>query len=103
MCASLYIRGMFLGTIRCMDTVYDTATNEKTSITVHRKKVRALTEGSEKIQSLVKIDSALSASQMAIRLGIAPRAVESIAKFRKARRLTRVGLAKGGRWDVIKS
>ena len=95
-----------------MDTVYDTATNEKVSITVHRKEPPALTEGSgegsekssEKILALVRIDSALSSRQMAIRLGIVPRAVEKqIAKLRKEGRLTRVGPTKGGHWDVIES
>lgn len=91
-----------------MDTVDDTTTNEKVSITVHRKETPALKEGSEKssekILALVKIKSALSARQMVIRLDIMPRAVEKqIAKLRKEARLTRVGPAKGGHWDVIES
>jgi hypothetical protein len=56
-----------------MDTVNDTATNENVAITVHRKEVPALTEGSEKgwekILAFVKIEWALSLRQMAIRLG----------------------------------
>jgi ATP-dependent DNA helicase RecG len=67
--------------------------------------VPALTEGSEKgsekssekILALVKIESALSARQIAIRLGITQRAVEKqIAKLRKDGRLKRVAPAKGG-------
>jgi predicted HTH transcriptional regulator len=87
-----------------MDTVYDTATNEKVSITVHRKETPALRVGSEKILAVVKIESALSARQMAVRLGITPRAVEKqIAKLRKDGRLKRIGPAKGGHWDVVES
>jgi ATP-dependent DNA helicase RecG len=66
--------------------------------------VPALKEGSEKILALVKIESALSARQIAIRLGITQRAVEKqLAKLRKEGKLKRVGPAKGGHWDVIES
>ncbi len=67
---------MFGGTIRCIDTVYDTASNKKVSITVHREEVPALRVGSEKIPAVVKIESALSAREIAIRLGITPSVVE---------------------------
>jgi predicted ArsR family transcriptional regulator len=58
--------------------------------------VSALKEDSEKILAFVKIGSALSARQMAIRLSIRPRAVEKqMAKLRKDGRLKRV--------DVVES
>ena len=80
--------------------------------TVHRKVVPALEESSEKssgkssekILSLVRIESTLSAREIALRLGITPRAVEKqIASLRKDGRLKRVGPAKGGHWHVIES
>ena len=53
--------------------------------TVHRKEVLALEKSSEKILSLVKIESTLSAREIALRLGITQRAVEKqIARLRKA-------------------
>jgi len=72
--------------------------------TVHRKEVPALEKSSEKILSLVRIESTLSAREIAIRLGITQRAVEKqIARLRKEGRLKRVGPAKGGHWDVSES
>src|SRR5207237_787529 len=76
--------------------------------TVHRKAAPALEESSEKssekILSLVRMESTLSAREIALRLGITPRAVEKqIAKLRKDGRLERVGSAKGGHWHVIES
>jgi ATP-dependent DNA helicase RecG len=75
--------------------------------TVHRKEAPALEESSEKssekILSLIKINSALSAREIALRLGITQRAVEKqLAKLRQDGRLKRVG-PKGGHWDVIGS
>jgi ATP-dependent DNA helicase RecG len=61
-------------------------------------------KSSEKILSLVKMESTLSAREIAIRLGITQRAVEKqIARLRKDGRLKRVGPAKGGHWDVSES
>jgi len=80
--------------------------------TVHRKEAPALEESSEKssgkssekILSLVRIESTLSAREIALRLGITPRAVEKqIARLRKDGRLKRVGPAKGGHWHVSES
>jgi len=76
--------------------------------TVHRKEVLALEKSSEKssekILSLVKIESILSACEIVLRLGITQRAVEKqIARLRKDGRLKRVGPAKGGHWDVSES
>jgi len=76
--------------------------------TVHRKEASVLEESSEKSSekrlSLVKIEATLSAREIALKLGITPRAVEKqIARLRKDGRLKRVGPAKGGRWDVIEA
>ena len=76
--------------------------------TVHRKEAPVLEEGSEKssekILSLVRIESTLSAREIALRLGITPRAVEKqIARLRKDGRLKRVGPTKGGHWHVLES
>jgi ATP-dependent DNA helicase RecG len=58
----------------------------------------------EKSLSLVRIESTLSAREIALRLGITPRAVEKqIARLRKDGRLKRVGPAKGGHWHVLES
>jgi predicted HTH transcriptional regulator len=87
-----------------MDTVYDTAANEKVSITVHRKETPALRVDSEKILAVVKNEWALSLRQMAIRLGITQRAVErQMAKLRKYGKRKRFGPAKGGHWDAIET
>ena len=65
---------------------------------------KSLEKSSEKSLSLVRIESTLSAREIALRLGITPRAVEKqIAKLRKDGRLERVGSAKGGHWHVIES
>jgi ATP-dependent DNA helicase RecG len=61
-------------------------------------------KSSEKILSLVRMESTLSAREIAFRLGITPRAVEKqITMLRKDGRLKRAGPAKGGHWDVIDS
>lgn len=61
-------------------------------------------KSSEKILSLVRIESTLSAREIALRLSITPRAVEKqIARLRKDGRLKRVGPAKGGHWHVLES
>jgi len=73
--------------------------------TVHRKAVKSSEKGteksSEKILSLLKTEPGLSAREIALKIGISPRAVEKqIAKLRQAGRLRRIGPAKGGRWEV---
>jgi predicted HTH transcriptional regulator len=61
-------------------------------------------KSSEKILSLVRIETALSAREIALRLGITPRVVEKqIARLQKDGRLKRAGPAKGGHWHVIES
>ena len=57
----------------------------------------------EKILELITKDNKISAKQMAEKLGISSRAVEkNIAKLKASGKLKRMGLAKGGHWEVIK-
>jgi len=65
--------------------------------TVHRKEIIS----SEKIIRLLRVQSSLSAQEIAKRIGITPRAVEKqIARLKKERRLRRMGPAKGGHWEI---
>ncbi len=59
---------------------------------------------SEKIIVLIKENPAISAKEIAEKLGITPRAVEmQIAKLKKDKRIQRTGPDKGGRWEVVKN
>jgi len=58
-------------------------------------------KSSEKIIRLVKDDPAISAAEIALRIGVTSRAVEKqLAALRKAGAVRRIGPDRGGRWEV---
>ena len=60
-------------------------------------------KSSEKILALLEARNTASAREIAVILGLTPRAVEKhIAALKTAGRLKRVGPAKGGRWEVVR-
>jgi len=79
----------------------DKVTNKVTN-NVTNKVTDKVTDNQMKILELVMQNNQISAAQMAVEIGISKRKVmDNIAKLKELQRIKRVGLNKGGYWEVI--
>jgi len=76
-------------------TDFVSVTFRKTVLTVTKEK------SSEKILSFLKETPTLTATDIALKIGISSRAVEKqLSKLKNTGKLKRIGPAKGGKWEV---
>ena len=76
--------------------------NPKQDQSVQRGSEKSSEKSSEKILSLIMKNKFISASEMAVNIGVSQRAIEKqLSKLKKEARVKRIG-TKGGYWEVIK-